>query len=85
MLSHLIGDYVFQTSYIARYKNSKVGVLILHISIIFISMFLLFLPSILNLYNLFIIILLTFIHLSIDTLKFKNRAKKHLIRILIIF
>lgn len=76
LLSHLIGDYVFQTSYIAQYKNSKVSILILHVSIIFISMFLLFLPSALNPYNLFIIILLTFIHLSIDTLKFKNRTKK---------
>ncbi|GAB6189852.1 hypothetical protein JCM30566_15940 [Marinitoga arctica] len=76
LLSHLIGDYVFQTSFIAKYKNSKVSVLILHISIIFISMFLLFLPSDLSLYNLFIILLLTLLHLLIDTLKFKNRAKK---------
>ncbi|KLO25164.1 MULTISPECIES: DUF3307 domain-containing protein [unclassified Marinitoga] len=76
LLSHLIGDYVFQTSYIARYKNSKVKVLILHIFIIFISMFILFLPSSLNLYNFIILLFLTGIHLSIDTLKFKNRAKK---------
>ncbi|SHE51593.1 Protein of unknown function [Marinitoga hydrogenitolerans DSM 16785] len=76
LLSHLVGDYVFQTSYIAKYKNSKVPVLLLHIFIIFISMFILLLPSSLNLKNLSIILFLTLIHFSIDSLKFKNRAKK---------
>ncbi|SDC75233.1 DUF3307 domain-containing protein [Geotoga petraea] len=76
LLSHLIGDYVFQTSYIAKYKVSKLSVLLLHIFIIFISMFLLFLPSSLNLYNLLLLVILTFVHLLIDILKYKNRDKK---------
>ncbi|MBM7559160.1 DUF3307 domain-containing protein [Marinitoga litoralis] len=76
LLTHLIGDYVFQTSYIAKYKNSKVKVLMLHIFIIFLSMFLLLIPSSLSIYNLNLILLLTFIHLLIDTIKFKNRTKK---------
>lgn len=76
LLSHLVGDYVLQNSFIARYKNSRIKVLILHISLIFLSMLIILLPSSLNLFNFSIITLLTFIHLLIDTLKFKNRNKK---------
>jgi len=76
LLSHLIGDYVFQTGYIARYKVSKLSVLFLHSLIIFFSMFVVFLPSSLEIYNLFILMLLTVIHLFIDILKFKNRTKE---------
>ncbi|KAF2955045.1 DUF3307 domain-containing protein [Marinitoga sp. 38H-ov] len=76
LFAHLIGDYVFQTSYIAKYKNSKINVLVLHISIIFISMFLLLLPSSLRLINFLLIISLTLIHFLIDILKYKNRTNK---------
>ncbi len=75
-LSHLVGDYVFQTSYIAKYKVSKIPVLFLHVFIIFISMFLILLPSSLEPFNILLLILLTIIHLFIDTLKFKNRKKE---------
>ncbi|MGM0641921.1 MAG: DUF3307 domain-containing protein [Thermotogota bacterium] len=75
-LSHLIGDYVFQTSYIARYKVSKIPILFLHSFIIFLSMLVVLLPSSLDLYNLFLLVILTIIHLFIDTLKFKNRKKE---------
>ncbi|AEX84525.1 hypothetical protein XO10_00335 [Marinitoga sp. 1135] len=76
LLTHLVGDYVFQNGYIAKYKNSKLKVLILHVCIIFLSMIILMYPSSLKINNLIVIITLTIIHFAIDTIKFKNRTKK---------
>ncbi|BBE31383.1 hypothetical protein OSSY52_15240 [Tepiditoga spiralis] len=74
LLSHFIGDYFLQTNFIARYKNSKISVLLLHVSLIYLSMLIIIFPK--NITNHILILSLTGIHLLIDTFKFKYKNKK---------
>lgn len=68
-LGHLIGDYVLQTNFIAKYKNQKISVLMIHILIIFLSTSLIILPKTLK--SFLALILLSVIHFFIDIIKFK--------------
>ncbi len=68
-LSHMLGDYVFQTSFIARNKNKNIYVLILHILIIYACMYIVILPK--GLTNNCLLILLSVMHFFIDIVKFK--------------
>ena len=70
-LAHLIGDYVLQTSYIAKNKNSSIKVLSFHVFIIYISLVSIIIPD--NLTNHLLLIFLAIIHFFIDYLKFKNK------------
>jgi len=70
LMGHLLGDFVLQTSRIARFKNFKVKALLLHCLIIFGAelMAILFMWTV---YSLFLVFLLTCSHFFVDYIKLK--------------
>ncbi|QTA38191.1 DUF3307 domain-containing protein [Thermosipho ferrireducens] len=75
-LGHLVGDYVFQNSWIARGKSKRLNVLIIHIGIIFLSQLVVILGLDFNRKTLIAVSLVALMHLFIDLFKFYFRRKK---------
>ncbi|WP_448375233.1 DUF3307 domain-containing protein [Fervidobacterium sp.] len=69
-LGHLFGDYVLQTNYIAAKKSKNMKVLFLHIFLVFLSQLFFLIGKNFGVFSIFIIFALSFVHLSIDLLKF---------------
>ncbi len=76
IFGHLIGDYVLQNSYIARYKNSRRFVLLVHVLLVMLSHEIVLIGSVFKFQYLVGIFTLGTIHLIIDTVKFRFKQSK---------
>lgn len=85
LLGHMLGDYVFQTSQIARKKSKEIKYLMTHACILWASCFLVMLPD-WNGHTFFWTLVLAVFHGGIDLIKyrFRNRAFTKTIRYFIL-
>ncbi|PCI25748.1 hypothetical protein COB57_00875 [Candidatus Peregrinibacteria bacterium] len=68
-IGHLIGDFIFQTSFVVKWKYSSVWGVLFHVCLVLIATTLVFIPYLPNEMVVYALLLNAFIHFFIDVIK----------------